>query len=108
MIDLDLLHDFILEAKSATYVGSRSVTTSCREKSHDLAFSRGDFHYLDSYFGGSDFIGEEVVYLQNEPVREMNYYGSVLKPEIITSVEVGEMIKASLSKMYNEGRFLGG
>lgn len=107
MIDLETLHDFIVEAKAATYVGDGQPVTSCREKSHDLGFSRGAFKYLDSYFGGEDFIGEEVVYHQEEPVWEMNYYGAILKSERISGAEAGAMIKASLSKMYAEGRFLG-
>jgi len=108
MIDLDALHAFIIAAKAATYVGDGQPVNPCREKSHDLGFSQGSFNYLDSYFGGQNFIGEEVVYLQNEPVWGMNYYGVVLKPEHITAAEAGGMIKASLSKMYAAGRFLGG
>jgi len=38
----------------------------------------------------------------------MNYFGHILKPDKITSAEAGEMIKKSLSKMYLDGRFLGG
>jgi hypothetical protein len=30
MIDLDQLHDFILAAKGATYIGDGEPTTSCR------------------------------------------------------------------------------
>ena len=108
MINLELLHAFIVEAKSATYVGDGQPVSPCREKSHDLTYSREPYRYLDSYFGGQDFIGEEVVYDQNEPVWGMNYYGVILKPEAITGAEAGMMIKASLSKMYAEGRFLGG
>ncbi|MFW5713595.1 MAG: DUF5680 domain-containing protein [Brevefilum sp.] len=108
MIDLDVLHAFILEAKAATYVGGGLPVKPCRENSHDLAFSCGPFRYLDSYFGGQDFIGEEVVYHHNDTVWGMNYYGSVLKPDVLTGAEAGAMIKTSLSKMYAQGRFLGG
>jgi hypothetical protein len=108
MIDLETLHDFIMAAKAATYVGDGQPVTSCREKSYDLVFSRDAFKYLDRYFGGEDFIGEEVVYHQEQPVWGMNYYGAILKPERISGAEAGAMIKTSLSKMYAEGRFLGG
>ncbi len=107
-MDLDKLHSFIVSAKAATYVGDGNQSESSREGSHDLIYVEGDFRYLDSYFGGSDFIGEEVVYYQNQPVWGMNYYGTLLKPHKITAVETGKMIKASLSRMYAEGRFLGG
>jgi hypothetical protein len=107
-LSLEQLHDFIVKAKAATYVGSGLPSPACRPKSHDLQFSAGDFAYLDSYFGGQDFIGEEVVYYQDEPVWAMNYYGRILEPELIEAAEAGMVIKQSLTEMYKEGRFLGG
>lgn len=108
MTDLEKLHDFILAAKAASYVGGGAPVESCRTGSHDLVFEQGDFSYLDSYFGGSDFIGQEVVYEIERPVWAMNYYGVIRKPEKISASEAGAMIKASLSRMYAAGRFLGG
>lgn len=108
MTDLDRLHDFILAAKSATYIGGGEPVHSCRPQSHDLAFSQGAFSYLDSYFGGSDFIGQEIVYENEIPVWAMNYYGVIRQPDKINGPETGAMIKASLSQMYATGRFLGG
>ena len=105
---MEALHDFIVKAKAATYVGDGKSVESYRPKSHDLAFSDGEFSYLDSYYGGWDFIGEEVVYFKGEAVWAMNYYGKVTQPEKITAAEAGQTIKASLSQMYMEGRFLGG
>ena len=107
-ISLQELNDFIVKAKAATYVGDGQEAKSCRIGSHDLIFKDGAFSYLDSYFGGADFIGQEVVYYKDEPVWAMNYYGRVLKPDKITAAEAGQMIKESLSHMYQEGRFLGG
>jgi len=110
MVDLNLetLHAFIVRAKAATYVGDGLPAPSCRPASHDLQFTEGDFSYLDSYFGGADFIGEEVVYYQGSPVWAENYYGRLLMPQAIRAEEVGMIIKESLSQMYREGRFLGG
>ena len=102
------LHSFIVRAKAATYVGGGAKIQSCRPASHDLQFADGDWTYLDSYFGGTDFIGEEAVWYTRNPVWVMNYYGYILKPELITPAQAGQMIKASLSRMYTENRFLGG
>jgi len=102
------LHTFIVRAKAATYVGGGAKIPSCRPASHDLQFMDGDWAYLDSYFGGTDFIGEETVWHAGKPVWSMNYYGYILKPELITAEQAGHMIKASLSRMYTENRFLGG
>ena len=101
------LNAFILHAKAATYVGDGQPAPSCRPGSHDLKFEEGDWTYLDSYFGGQDFIGEEVVFFQGKPVWAMNYYGRILRPDLITPAQAGQVIKASLSKMYLEARFLG-
>jgi hypothetical protein len=105
---LEQLEAFIVKAKAATYVGDGATSPACRPGSHDLQFHDGDFAYLDSYFGGADFIGEEVVYYKGAPVWAMNYYGRILEPEMISAAEAGSIIKQSLSAMYQEGRFLGG
>ena len=102
------LHEFIIRAKAATYVGSGAHNTASRPGSHDLHFAEGDWLYIDSYFGGTDFIGEEAVFHAGKPVWAMNYYGYILRPELISGAEAGGMIKASLSRMYQEKRFLGG
>ena len=107
-VSLDQLTAFIVRAKAATYVGGGAKGPSCRPGSHDLRFQEGEFAYLDSYFGGADFIGEEVVYHQGRPAWAMNYYGRILAPARITAAEAGAMIQESLSLMYREGRFLGG
>ncbi len=105
---LDSLTAFIVRAKAATYVGGGVRSLSHRPGSHDLEFHDGPFAYLDSYFGGTDFIGEETVYYQDSPVWAENYYGRILQPSLITAAEAGQIIKASLSAMYQLGRFLGG
>jgi hypothetical protein len=102
------LNAFIVRAKSVSYVGDGQPAPACRPGSHDLKFADGDWAYLDSYFGGRDFIGQEVVYYQGKPVWAMNYYGRILRADLITPAQAGQVIKTSLSKMYLEGRFLGG
>ena len=110
MVNLPLpeLNTFIVRAKSATYVGDGAKLQPSRPASHDLQFRAADWAYLDSYFGGTDFIGQEVVWYTEHPVWAMNYYGVILRPDLITPAQAGQMIKASLSRMYQEGRFLGG
>jgi len=105
---LQQLKTFIVKAKAATYVGDGKKSPSHRPGSHDLHFYEGSFSYLDSYFGGSDFLGQEVVYYKEVPVWVMNYYGRIIEPEKIAAADAGQIIKESLSKMYEEGRFLGG
>lgn len=110
MVDFSLerLNAFIVRAKAATYVGGGAKCLSYRPGSHALQFHEGAFSYLDSYFGSADFLGQEVVYYEGEPVWVMNYYGRILEPSLITAEETGQIIQESLSRMYEEGRFLGG
>jgi len=107
-MNINELGAFIVRAKAATYVGGGEHVTPCRPVSHDLRFTDGEWEYIDSYFGGTDFIGEEVVYFAGKPVWAMNYYGRILRNDLLTGAQPGQMIKASLSRMYAEGRFLGG
>jgi len=106
--DLNALHAFIICAKAATYVGSGQKLLPYRLGSHDLQFIDGEWAYHDSYLGDSDFIGEEIVYYQRQVVWGMNYFGYILQPDRITSAQAGHVIKASLTRLYQEGRFLGG
>ena len=48
-------------------------------KSHDYRYEgKNGFTYLDSYLGGECFVGEEVVWLYENPVWSMNYVGRVI------------------------------
>jgi len=105
---LEELNSFVVHAKAATYVGGGTRSLSYRPGSHDLQFHEGSFSYLDSYFGGADFIGQEVVYFEGRPVWAMNYYGRILEPAKIEAQEAGQIIQQSLTEMYRQGRFLGG
>ena len=73
--------NFLIEAKKNTYANANSVhAISSRRGSKDYHFEgkiegkKAEYH--DTYFGGENFIGEEVVYLNSEkPIWGMNYYG---------------------------------
>lgn len=105
---LDDLNAFIVRAKASTYVGDGARSLSYRPASHDIQFHDGQWAYMDSYFGGTDFIGQEVVYFAQRPVWVMNYYGRIIEPSLINGGEAGHIIKRSLTELYKQGRFLGG
>jgi hypothetical protein len=107
-MELNELNATIVRAKSSTYVGAGQKCDSSRLGSHDLRWSHGKWSYLDSYFGGTDFIGQETIWYADTPVWAMNYYGHIKAPQLINAVRAGEIIKSALSQMYEEGRFLGG
>lgn len=102
------LERFIVRAKMATYAGSGLSTAGVQPGTVDLAYEEGAYGYLDSYAGGSDFLGREVVTFEGRPVWALGYYGYLLRPELIDAGRAGAVIKASLTALYREGRFLGG
>ncbi|MEP0519762.1 MAG: DUF5680 domain-containing protein [Hyphomicrobiales bacterium] len=102
------LEQFIVEAKAAAYVGGGATLPSSRTNTHDIGFERDNWTYLDSYLGGTDFIGQEAVWLTGQPVWAMNYYGRILRADLIDADVAGHVIKQALSEMYLQGRFLGG
>jgi hypothetical protein len=106
--DLNTLHNFIVRAKAASYVGGGQKLLPYRLGSYDLQFIDGDWAYHDSYLGESDFIGEEIIYYQGQVAWGMNYFGVILQPDRISSAQAGHVIKVSLTRLYQEGRFLGG
>jgi hypothetical protein len=102
------LERFIARAKHATYVGGGKKLLPYRLGSRDLQYDEGEWVYHDSYLGESNFIGQELVYYRHEPIWGMNYFGYILKPDRITAAQAGQVIMASLGRLYQEGRFLGG
>ncbi len=106
--DLASLEQFIVRAKARTYVGGGQKVAPSRPGSVDLTYAEAPYGYLDSYVGGLDFLGEELVTFEGRPVWAMNYYGWNLHPEVLDGEATGALIREALTEMYAEGRFLGG
>ena len=67
---------FLILAKKNTYAGDApEEEKTSRPKSHDLIYEKGKFKYIDTYFGGERFIGEEAIFIEDEPMWAMNYNG---------------------------------
>ena len=80
--------DFLIEAKRETYANALGKKQpSSRKGSFDYEYRRGPMVYHDTYFGGTKFMGEEVVYEGGDgPVWGMNYYGITLDPAVSEEV----------------------
>ena len=73
----DELISFIVEAKKNTYAADGGLqAASSRLGSKDLPYTRGDYTYLDSYYGNLNFCGQEVVWHKEEAIWGMNYHGT--------------------------------
>jgi Domain of unknown function (DUF5680) len=106
MVNKAELRSFVIRAKRATYVGSGIPANSSRKGSHDLTYEHGPYSYRDSYFGGIDFLGQEVVWHSEIPTWVMNYYGHIVRPDLIDATAAGQTLKAALSQPQAEGRLL--
>jgi hypothetical protein len=106
---MDGLERFIVTAKAAAYVGGKTEERVLfRPGAHEITFEQQNYRYLDSYFGGTDFLGQEVVWQEGTPVWAMNYYGRIIDPERLDGERAGAVIKQALTALYQEKRFLGG
>lgn len=82
-LPVDVLANFLNEAKKQTYASKNAPkATSSRLNSEDYHFEKDGLVYHDTYFGGRDFIGGEIVYVESKPTWGANYYGFILKAEI--------------------------
>lgn len=73
------VEEFLIEAKKQTYANENvEKVNSSRLNSKDYEYRKDNMIYHDTYFGGTNFIGEEVVYIDNDIYWAMNYYGVTL------------------------------
>ena len=115
--------NFLIKAKKSTYANSNiKKVESSRVGSSDYHYEEmlenTKYIYHDTYFGGTKFIGEEVVYCDdNKPVWGMNYYGvtldeslgeetmdNVLRPDLMKVGEDKNIIPVrGIAKFENNG-----
>jgi Domain of unknown function (DUF5680) len=101
------LVSFIVRAKTATWNADGSASLSYRPGSRDLQYHEPGLAYLDSYFGGTDFLGQEVVWVAGVATWAMNYHGRVLRPDLYDGARAGATSKAGRGRVYDKNTFLG-
>ena len=90
------LSDFLVLANRSTYANKSAIKSEpLRPSSEDYHFELNDLAYHDTYFGGKDFIGNEIVYKNEKPVWGMTYYGYIIKQESKVS-EIYDPLSRSL------------
>lgn len=112
------LEQFLIEAKKQTYANENiEKVNSSRLDSKDYEYKKDNMLYHDTYFGGTNFIGEEVVYVDNKIYWAMNYYGvtldstlgeeamdKVLRPALMM-VGIDDIIPVRGPKEFNNGEY---
>ncbi len=84
---IPVIDSFLREANINTYANSEAKKTlSLRPGSKDYHFEKNDMVYHDTYFGSTEFIGEEIIYKKDTPIWGMNYRGFTVSKEINESL----------------------
>ena len=103
---------FLLRAGASTYAGKGAAAVEAtRPASHDLYYQEGDYRYIDTYLGGQNFLGEEALFVREQPIWGMNYCGRTLSDGFS-----GDFLKAALLQrpqaypyrgpyLFTEGRY---
>ena len=100
---MDKLIEFLIEAKKQTYAnGSIEKSESTRLGSKDYEYKKDNMIYHDTYFGGTKFIGEEVVYCgTDEPKWGMNYYGVTFDMNL-SEETIDKVLRPALMQVGND------
>jgi uncharacterized protein DUF5680 len=71
---------FLLQAKHHGYAsqGDESTVPPLLPGTRQFEYREGEFFYRDIYVGMAYFVGQEIVYHQEEPVWSMSFAGGVL------------------------------
>jgi hypothetical protein len=94
-----MIEKFLIEAKKQTYANENAPKIdSSRLNSKDYEYKKGNMIYHDTYFGGTNFIGEEVVYIDNQTYWAMNYYGTTLD-EALGEEAMDKALRPALMKV---------
>lgn len=99
--------DFLIRAKKSTYANSTiEKVTSSRVGSADYNYEEiidnKKYTYHDTYFGGTKFMGEEVVYCDsNKPIWGMNYYGVTFDDTLVEEA-MDKALRPALMKVGEE------
>ena len=76
--------EFLIRAKKSTYANGsiekvKSTRTGSSDYNYEEIIDSKKYTYHDTYFGGTKFMEEEVVYCNSDkPIWGMNYYGVTL------------------------------
>lgn len=101
-MNTETLAKFLNEANKTTYANKTAPKVApSRLKSEDYHFEKDGLIYHDTYFGGRDFIGGEIVYENEKPVWGANYFGFVLD-EKISEKDVYDFLRKALLQEYDD------
>ena len=107
----DLVLDFLIRAKQHTYAaqGDETSVNPLLAGSRQLEYWEKSFFYRDIYFGVNYFVGQETVYVKEQPYWAMSYAGGV--SAFITQKEdvrkIYAFLRSALRQVSREWMFRG-
>lgn len=102
-----ILANFLVKAKINTYASNgEGGEKNIIDDSKELIFKEKNLKYKDRYFGYNPFIGEEIVWKDDEIIWGMNYYGQVIS-KTISSAKVYAFLKEALKTVEKNKPFRG-
>jgi len=101
-MNIEKLTQFLNEASKSTYANKDAPkVASSRLRSEDYHFEKDGLIYHDTYFGGRDFIGGEIIYKNDIPIWGANYFGFILDDEV-EEKEVYDFLRKALMQEYDD------
>ena len=101
-----MIEEFLIEAKKQTYANENAPRiNSSRLNSKDYEYKKNNMIYHDTYFGGTNFIGEEVIYIDNQTYWAMNYYGVTLD-ETLGEEAMDNALRPALMKVGEDNKII--
>lgn len=100
----DTFIDFLIKAKKSTYANSiiekvKASRIGLSDYHYEEILDNKKYTYHDTYFGGTKFMGEEVVYCDSDkPIWGMNYYGVTLD-ETLGEEAMDKALRPALMKV---------
>lgn len=77
-IESDELINFLVLAKKNTYANKTNELEILDENTFKYQYIKDNYKYIDTYYGSTSFVGNEVVYLSDVAIFALNYSGIVL------------------------------
>lgn len=77
-IESDELINFLVLAKKNTYANKTNEVEILDENTFKYQYIKDNYKYIDTYYGSTSFVGNEVVYLSDVAIFALNYSGIVL------------------------------
>lgn len=102
--EMDILYQFLIEAKKQTYANAnvekmKPSRLGSSDYHYEAEYDKEKLIYHDTYFGGTKFMGEEVVYWGSDiPKWGMNYYG-VTVDETLSEEAMDKALRPALMRV---------